>query len=91
MPSACFTVPSSALLHSIAGQHEPESVDDFIGIRRVLPVSWYAQMVSANCVIEEASTETSCPAQAMVKTVMPVGRFDAGVMVMFYSRYLRQQ
>ena len=58
-------------------------MDDFIGIRRALPVSWYAQMVNANCVIDDAKTETSCPAQTMVNAVMPVGYLDDGVLSFF--------
>ena len=37
-----------------------------------LPVFSYAQMVRANCVMVEASTEINCPAQTRINPVIPV-------------------
>ncbi len=37
------------------------------------PVSWYAQIVRANCVIAVPSSEATCPAQTIINARIPVG------------------
>ncbi|MFN8460743.1 MAG: hypothetical protein U0X93_03075 [Anaerolineales bacterium] len=45
--------------------------------RNALPVSLNMKMVSANWLIELASTETICPIQTMVKPNIPDGLLDS--------------
>ncbi|HNR02712.1 MAG TPA: hypothetical protein PKK59_09265 [Anaerolineaceae bacterium] len=50
-------------------------------MRVALSVCWYIQMVSAKCVMLEASTETICPIQTVMKAFMPEGWRMAGLSI----------